>query len=35
MDPEIGYGTEGWVSGVDLGYYPRPAIMMAGVNLSF
>lgn len=35
MDPEIGYGTEGWVSGVDLGYYPRPAIMMAGVNLAF
>jgi hypothetical protein len=35
MDPEIGYGTEGWVSGIDLGYYPRPAIMMAGVNLSF
>ena len=27
-DPEIGYGPEGdngqgWVSGVDLGYYPR------------
>lgn len=40
MDPEIGYGTEGdngngWVSGVDLGYYPRPRIIMAGVNLSF
>jgi TonB-linked SusC/RagA family outer membrane protein len=35
MDPEIGYGTEGWVSGVDLGYYPRPSILMAGVNLSF
>jgi TonB-dependent starch-binding outer membrane protein SusC len=35
MDPEIGYGTQNWVSGVDLGYYPRPKIVMAGVNLSF
>lgn len=35
MDPEIGYGTQSWVSGVDLGYYPRPKIVMAGVNLSF
>jgi TonB-dependent starch-binding outer membrane protein SusC len=43
MDPEIGYGTDqdagfnsqAWVSGVDLGYYPRPKIMMAGVNFKF
>lgn len=35
MDPEIGYGTDRWVSGVDLGYYPRPKIVMAGVNLTF
>jgi hypothetical protein len=43
MDPEIGYGTDNdagyssqaWVSGVDLGYYPRPKIVMAGVNLKF
>jgi TonB-dependent starch-binding outer membrane protein SusC len=43
MDPEIGYGTDqdsgfnsqAWVSGVDLGYYPRPKIVMAGVNLKF
>jgi TonB-dependent starch-binding outer membrane protein SusC len=35
MDPEIGYGVDKWVSGVDLGYYPRPKIMMVGVNLSF
>jgi hypothetical protein len=43
MDPEIGYGTDqdtgfnsqAWVSGVDLGYYPRPRIVMAGVNLKF
>jgi TonB-linked SusC/RagA family outer membrane protein len=35
MDPEIGYGTSSWVSGVDLGYYPRPRTFMFGVNLSF
>lgn len=35
MDPEIGYGTDGWVSGIDLGYYPRPRIFLFGVNLKF
>ena len=35
MDPEIGYGTQDWVSGVDLGYYPRPRTFLFGVNLSF
>ena len=35
MDPEIGYGTDGWVSGVDLGYYPRPRTFLVGVNLKF
>lgn len=35
MDPEIGYGTSGWVSGIDLGYYPRPRTFMVGVNLKF
>lgn len=35
MDPEIGYGTSGWVSGIDLGYYPRPRTMMLGVNVKF
>lgn len=40
MDPEIGYGPEGdngqgWVSGVDLGYYPRPRTILFGVNLKF
>ncbi len=35
MDPEIGYGTEGWVSGIDLGYYPRPRTFLFGVNLKF
>ncbi|MCD8208756.1 MAG: TonB-dependent receptor [Bacteroidales bacterium] len=40
MDPEIGYGTEGsgansWVTGIDLGYYPRPRTVLIGVNLKF
>ncbi len=35
MDPEIGYGTQAWVSGVDLGYYPRPRTFIVGVNLGF
>lgn len=35
MDPEIGYGTDGWVSGVDLGYYPRPRIFLMGVSIKF
>ncbi|QEC46090.1 TonB-dependent receptor [Pseudobacter ginsenosidimutans] len=34
MDPEIGYG-EGFSSGVDLGYYPRPRILMIGANFKF
>lgn len=35
MDPEIGYGTDSWVSGVDVGYYPRPRTFIVGVNLKF
>jgi hypothetical protein len=35
MDPEIGYGTSDWVSGIDVGYYPRPRTFLFGVNLSF
>lgn len=35
MDPEIGYGTDGWVSGVDLGYYPRPRTFLLGLNVKF
>ncbi|WP_442795377.1 SusC/RagA family TonB-linked outer membrane protein [Pelobium manganitolerans] len=35
MDPEIGYGTEGWVSGIDLGYYPRPRTVLFGLNVKF
>lgn len=36
MDPEVGYGDDqGWVSGIDLGFYPTPRTFLAGVNLSF
>jgi TonB-linked SusC/RagA family outer membrane protein len=35
MDPEIGYGIDGWVSGVDVGYYPRPRTILFGVNVTF
>jgi TonB-linked SusC/RagA family outer membrane protein len=35
MDPEIGYGTDGWVAGIDVGYYPRPRTFLVGVNLKF
>ena len=35
MDPEIGFGTDNWVSGVDVGYYPRPRTVLFGVNLKF
>ena len=35
MDPEIGYGVENWVSGIDLGYYPRPITYLFGINLAF
>ena len=35
MDPEIGYGTSGWCSGIDVGYYPHPRIYLLGVNLTF
>lgn len=35
MDPEIGYGTDTWASGIDVGYYPRPRTFLFGVNLKF
>lgn len=34
MDPEVGYG-EGFSSGVDVGYYPRPRTWMIGANFRF
>jgi len=40
MDPEIGYGfdngdTDKFSSGIDLGYYPRPRIILFGVSVKF
>jgi len=35
MDPEIGYGSEGFASGIDVGYYPRPRTFMVGANFKF
>ncbi|SEN44387.1 TonB-linked outer membrane protein, SusC/RagA family [bacterium A37T11] len=35
MDPEIGYGTDAWVSGIDVGYYPRPRTYLFGLNVTF
>lgn len=35
MDPEIGYGTSSWVSGIDVGFYPRSRTFLFGVNLGF
>lgn len=35
MDPEVGFGNENWVSGVDYGYYPRSRTFMCGINLKF
>ncbi|WP_210487600.1 SusC/RagA family TonB-linked outer membrane protein [Rufibacter aurantiacus] len=34
MDPEIGY-SNGFASGVDLGYYPRPRTVLVGTNIKF
>ncbi|PIQ19866.1 MAG: SusC/RagA family TonB-linked outer membrane protein [Cytophagales bacterium CG18_big_fil_WC_8_21_14_2_50_42_9] len=34
MDPEIGY-SNGFSSGIDLGYYPRPRTMLIGANITF
>ncbi|RXF71559.1 SusC/RagA family TonB-linked outer membrane protein [Arcticibacter tournemirensis] len=35
MDPEIGYGTVSFASGIDLGYYPRPRTFLLGANIRF
>ncbi|WP_262246833.1 SusC/RagA family TonB-linked outer membrane protein [Parapedobacter soli] len=36
MDPEIGYGYDrGWVSGIDLGFYPSPRTFLVGLNVKF
>jgi TonB-linked SusC/RagA family outer membrane protein len=33
MDPEIGFGTDNFSTGVDVGYYPRPRTFMMGLNV--
>jgi TonB-linked SusC/RagA family outer membrane protein len=35
MDPEVGFGYYSWVSGMDLGSYPRPRTYLVGVNIKF
>lgn len=40
IDPEVGYGNlesddNKWSSGIDLGYYPQPRTLMAGVSVKF
>ncbi|MFH0760945.1 MAG: TonB-dependent receptor [Bacteroidota bacterium] len=40
MDPEVGYGldngdTDRFSSGIDLGFYPRPRIILFGVTVKF
>lgn len=34
MDPEVGH-NEGFSTGVDVGYYPRPITMLVGANIRF
>ncbi|NOW97905.1 TonB-dependent receptor [Mucilaginibacter sp. SG564] len=35
LDPEVGYGNDGWASGTDLGYYPQPRTIMLGLSVKF
>ncbi|WP_205509018.1 SusC/RagA family TonB-linked outer membrane protein [Longitalea arenae] len=35
IDPEVGYGTEPWASGIDLGYYPQPRVISVGLSAKF
>lgn len=35
MDPEVGFGGESWVSGIDAGSYPHARTILFGVNLKF
>lgn len=35
MDPEVGYGQDSWVSGIDTGTYPHARTFLIGVNLKF
>ena len=35
MDPEVGYGPDAWMSGIDTGTYPHARTFLFGVNLTF
>ena len=35
MEPEIGFGQDAWVSGIDTGTYPRARTFLFGVNIKF
>lgn len=35
MDPEVGFGQDTWVSGIDTGSYPHPRTFLVGVNVKF
>lgn len=35
MDPEVGYGGDSWVAGIDCGTYPHARTYLVGVNLKF
>lgn len=35
FDPEVGWASENWASGVDLGYYPAPRVVMFGISLKY
>lgn len=35
MDPEVGFGQDSWMSGIDTGTYPHARTFLVGVNLKF
>jgi TonB-dependent starch-binding outer membrane protein SusC len=35
MDPEVGFGEDTWVSGIDTGTYPHARTFLFGVNVKF
>ena len=35
MDPEVGFGQDAWVSGIDTGSYPHSRTFLVGVNVKF
>jgi TonB-linked SusC/RagA family outer membrane protein len=35
LDPEVGYGTDKWASGIDIGTYPQPRSLLVGLQINF